>query len=191
MMWKCKRGVLLLATLCVASMNGCMSADPPTNPNTLIAMDYNLGFEEVSFDFHPLNWYAGGSQSIGNYSGIADGKVVHSGKYSLQLQYIGGPGFGVATNQLRVNDYRGKTITYSGWIKTRGVTDFAGLWMRVDGPDSSALEFNNMYDSAFAGTQDWKQFSYQLPVADSAIAVYFGALLSGPGEAWFDDLSIK
>jgi hypothetical protein len=188
---KCKRVFLLLALLGVAPVSSCMSADPPTNPNANFSIDYNLGFEEVSTDFHPLYWYAGGSESVGNYSGIADGKVFHSGKYSLQLKYIGGPGFGVATNQLRVADYRGKTITYSGWIKTKDVTGFAGLWMRVDGPDSSALEFNNMYDSAFAGTQDWKQFSYQLPVADSAIRIYFGALLSGPGEAWFDDLSIK
>ena len=68
---------------------------------------------------------------------------------------------------------------------------FAGLWLRVTGEGKRPIAFNNMNDSAFGGTNDWTRFSFDLPVADSAESVYFGVLLAGTGDAWYDDLNIE
>ena len=112
----------------------------------------------------------------------------------MHLHYVknaSGQGFGVGTQQEDVlSAVRGKTIRYSGWIKTENVSDFAGLWWRVDGADSTTLAFNNMSDSAVNGTRDWQQYSFELPVPSFAKNIDFGVLMVGTGDAWFDDLAI-
>jgi hypothetical protein len=171
----------------------CHAPFDPFSPDTTI-YDLNLGFEQAN-GMKPKGWYAGGDKApkdINGYSAALDSKTVHGGKYSLHLKYVSGDGFGVATNSLRglLPSVKGKTIRLTGWIKTEDVGDFAGLWWRVDGPNREMLAFNNMEDSIISGTQDWKRYSFELPVASNAINVSFGALLAGRGEAWFDDLSI-
>ena len=158
--------------------------------------DLNLGFETVRGAGLPANWYAGGGGKTmadrDDYSASLDSSVVHGGKYSLHLKFVKGSGFGVGTNALSgwLDEARGKTIRFSGWIKTKDVGEYAGLWWRVDGPNGEVYQFNNMSDSMVRGTQDWKKFSFQLPVDRSAANVNFGVLMAGTGEAWFDDLAI-
>ncbi|MDP4221125.1 MAG: hypothetical protein Q8916_09160 [Bacteroidota bacterium] len=81
-------------------------------------------------------------------------------------------------------------IRYSGWIKTKHLEGYAGLWWRVDGPNKEVLAFNNMHDSLVDGTRDWKRYSFELPVAETATNINFGVIMGGEGEAWYDDLSI-
>ncbi len=164
--------------------------------------DLNLGFEKVTFKSRAVGWYSGGGGKVPGdqtgYLGEVDSKTVHSGKYSMHLKYLKGDGFGVATNSIDVGRVRGKMIRYSGWIKTRNVggqskhnlDGYAGLWWRVDGPDNKSLAFNNMQDSLFNGTHNWKHFSFELPVAENATNINFGVLMGGKGEAWFDGLTI-
>jgi erythromycin esterase-like protein len=101
------------------------------------------------------------------------------------------PAFGVATGTFPVARAAGKTIRFSGYIKTAGVTlGYASLWWRVDGP-SGTLAFDNMSTRGATGTADWRPFSIQLPVDRSAKNINFGMLLPGNGTAWFDDLKIE
>ncbi len=158
--------------------------------------DLNLGFEQVSFGVRPAGWYAGSGgydlADLKDYSGTLDHDTVHSGKYSLHLKYGFGKGFGVGTGSLGalLPTVRGKMIRLNGWIKTKDVSDFTGLWLRVDGPNGEKYAFNNMKDSTINGTHDWKRYSFELPVDTRAANVSFGGVMSGAGEAWFDDLSI-
>src|SRR5262245_56609988 len=47
---------------------------------------------------------------------------------------VGRRGSGVVSGTFPVASAAGKTVRFSGWIKTRGVgTGYAGLWWRVDG----------------------------------------------------------
>ena len=103
-----------------------------------------------------------------------------------------GRAFGVATGTFPVALVAGKTIRFSGYIKTEGVTTgYAGLWWRVDGPTGAPpLGFDNMSTRGATGTADWRPFSIQLPVDKSATNINFGMLLPGNGTAWFDDLTI-
>lgn len=96
-----------------------------------------------------------------------------------------GTGVGVATSIVSAKDVAGKTLVFSGYVKTEGVTrGWAGLWWRVDGavmvaPDSSAA------------ASGWKRVELTIPVAADARSISFGALYTGDGTAWFDGLSIQ
>ncbi|HKW01413.1 MAG TPA: erythromycin esterase family protein [Vicinamibacterales bacterium] len=99
-------------------------------------------------------------------------------------------GFGVASGAFPANAAAGKKIRYSGYIKTEGVTAYAGLWWRVDGP-SGVLAFDNMQARGPRGTTDWQRFVIDLPVDASVRNINFGVLMPGQGTAWFDDLTIE
>ena len=99
-------------------------------------------------------------------------------------------GFGLAVGTFPKDAAAGKTIRYSGYIKTEGVTAYAGLWWRADGP-SGTLAFDNMQTRGPKGTTDWQRFVIELPVDASVRNINFGMLMPGQGTAWFDDLTIE
>ena len=188
--------VLLFALLFTTTFSG----KNPTFPDTL-----NLGFEQLSVYEEPVNWnVAGGLQPTGNRGNITeeqgaigslDTKIVHGGKRSLSIEMLPA-GFyarGICTSSDSLHRLlKGKTITYSGWIKIKDITKSAGLWWRVDGKNHRTLAFNNMDDTAYHGTHDWKRFSFTLPVSEAAVNIDFGVIVHGKegGKVWFDDLQI-
>jgi erythromycin esterase-like protein len=102
-----------------------------------------------------------------------------------------GPAFGVATATFPIARAAGKKVRYSGFIRTEGITrGHAGLWWRVDGP-KGVLAFDNMQTRGVTGSKDWERFTIELPVDASVKNINFGALLTGDGTAWFDDLAIE
>lgn len=84
---------------------------------------------------------------------------------------------------------RGKKITFSGSIRTTGVTGHAGLWMRADGP-KGPLAFSNMQDLGIAGDTPWTRREFTLDIPAETTGVVFGMLVVGEGEAWFDNLAV-
>lgn len=97
--------------------------------------------------------------------------------------------FGCATCALPLELARGKRVRLSGWIKTEGLDDgFAGLWMRVDGPEK---RFDNMEERAPHGTSDWTEARVEFDVPQSAQQVVFGLVMPGTGRAWFDELRVE
>jgi hypothetical protein len=105
-------------------------------------------------------------------------------------------GFGTLMQSIQAGEYKGKRVRLSGWAKAAGIAEWAGLWMRVDGPTTpgssypAALAFDNMQDRPIKGTSDWKRHEIVLDVAPEATFISFGILLNGVGQAWIDDLSL-
>jgi hypothetical protein len=98
-------------------------------------------------------------------------------------------GFGALSQLIRVDNYRGKRVRFSAYVKTRAVEGTgAGLWMRIDG-DGGLLQFDNMQSRRITGTADWRLVSVVLDVPNNAAGIAIGLLLSGSGEAWIDDAS--
>lgn len=87
------------------------------------------------------------------------------------------------------NNYAGRKITLSGYLKTENVTDgFAGLWMRID-PE---VAFNNMQNVGPKGTNGWKKYEVTLNMSpENTQQIVIGALLSGKGKIWVDDLKVS
>ncbi len=105
-----------------------------------------------------------------------------------QKQELGPQGFGVATGTFPVSVAAGKTLKYTGFIKTQGVTTgYAGLWWRCDGA-SGVLAFGNT--TTATGTTNWQQFEVDMTIPANTTNINFGVLLSGNGTAWFDTLAV-
>jgi erythromycin esterase len=96
----------------------------------------------------------------------------------------------VITHVIRADQYRGKRIRYSGFVRSHEVRgDGAALWLRADGPPGGTA-FDNMSARPIMGTRDWTRYDVVLDIPASAVGLAFGFFLSGPGIAWVDDLSI-
>lgn len=115
-----------------------------------------------------------------------------SGQYAgLDAVQLKGSPFGVVTDSFPVEPARGKTVCFSGWIRTQDVVDgWAGLWWRADGPDHKVLAFDNMMNRGPRGTTDWQRYEVTLAVPPQTVNINFGGLLTGKGAAWFDDLAV-
>jgi hypothetical protein len=98
--------------------------------------------------------------------------------------------FGSLAQYFRADTYRGKRLRYSAAVRAEGVENSAGLWMRVDGP-GKVLAFDNMNNRPITGTGGWNHYSIALDVADDALEIYFGILLTGPGQVWMADVRLE
>ncbi len=156
----------------------------------------NLDLETQDKARHlPAGWAPGihspGAPTPG-YQVQTDSVVYQQGRYSVRLQSsydAGTNSFGAAHWAIPAR-YQGKSITLSGYLKTEAVQNgFAGLWMRLDGPNGT-LGFDNMQKVNLQGTHDWQLYSITLPLAPEAKTIYLGGLLVGTGSAWLDNLSL-
>jgi len=88
--------------------------------------------------------------------------------------------------------YRGTRLHMRAMVKADAVENWAGIWMRVDGPDTPtpqrSLGFDNMQDRPIKGTSDWTRYEIVLDVPPESVAIAFGILLQGIGEVWLDDV---
>jgi hypothetical protein len=64
-------------------------------------------------------------------------------------------GFGTLMQMFEADRYLGQRMRFSALVRTKDVADWAGLWMRVDGPGKAPLAFYNMEDRKIVGTTDY------------------------------------
>lgn len=134
----------------------------------------------------PKGWFRAGSHPQ-NYEMTVDTTVKHSGKASAHIKFIAttADGFGTLMQVFKGDDYRGKRVRMSAWLKSEGV-DSAMLWLRLDGP-KGMLGFDNMAERAVKGTSDWKKYALTLDVPTTTFDIAFGTIVDGKGQAWVDD----
>ena len=94
--------------------------------------------------------------------------------------------FGTLMQTFDAGEYKGKRLRLSGWVRSAAIAKWAGLWMRIDGPGTAPLGFDNMQKRPIKGTTDWKRYEVVLDVPEKATTVNFGILLEGAGQAWLD-----
>jgi C-terminal processing protease CtpA/Prc len=117
-----------------------------------------------------------------------DSTNVKSGKYAVSIEFREGkPAFKAWSFQIP-NNYAGKKITLTGYIKTENVTDgYAGLWMRID----PSLGFDNMSNKGVKGTTDWTKYEITLKMnPQKTERIIIGGLLAGKGKVWFDNFKV-
>jgi len=163
---------LTLVITCLASLSFSQSS-------------YNFGFESLK-NGEPVDWSTFGGN---NYAFFLDSTESKSGNYAACIQYIeDSPDFKALAFTLPEN-FEGKKITLSGFIKTEEVTDgYAGLWMRID-PN---IAFDNMSQNGVTGTTDWQEYIITLDLnPEKTQAIVIGGLLVGKGKMWLDDLRVS
>ena len=89
------------------------------------------------------------------------------------------------------DDYRGKRVRLSGYVKSELVEPWAGLWMRVDGPNGKMLSFDNMENRPIVGTTDWQKCEIVLDVPEDSAQIAIGIVLSGKGQVWLSNVQFE
>ena len=145
----------------------------------------NLDFEQVENNY-PSKWENFGSK---DYKIYMDSVNAQNGKISAVIESQGDKSDFKALAINLPNNYNGKFIRLSGYIKTENVTDgYAGLWMRID-PE---IGFDNMNSRGITGTTDWKEYEITLPLnPKSTDNIVVGGLLVGKGKMWLDNLQVS
>jgi hypothetical protein len=139
----------------------------------------NLSFEDIQ-DGKPRGW-------VSNHKIFLDSIHVKSGKYSVVIESTGDPTFFQTITSALPDNYDGKNITLSGYIKTEDVAGYAGLWLRID----PKIAFSDMSRDSIAGTTDWKKYEISAVMSPSKTKeITIGGLLNGKGKMWLDDLHI-
>lgn len=148
--------------------------------------------EKFNFDFEivengkPKDWNNFGSS---NYAIALDSVNKKNGKYSATIEFNdGNPDFKAWAFTIPDN-YAGKKITLTGYIKTENVTDgYAGLWMRID----PSIAFDNMNKNGVKGTTDWTKHEITLEMnPEKTKQIVIGGLLVGKGKMWIDNFSVS
>ena len=139
-----------------------------TGENYTQALTHLLG--QVALEPLPPAWHITGSRAPDYEAGMLPG-ITYGGDRVAQLRLrpaISEPaGFGALVQTIAAPRYLGRRVSFSAVVKATEVTDWAGLWLRVDGPNGM-LMLDNMQDRALRGTTDWIEASIVLDVAEDA-----------------------
>jgi hypothetical protein len=102
-------------------------------------------------------------------------------------------GFGGMMQTTSADDFVGKRVRLSGWIKTEDANAGGGhLWLRVDGQTrGEMLQFDNMDNRPAKGTSDWQEASVVLDVPEGASALAYGFFVAGSGTMWVSGQKIE
>lgn len=151
-------------------------------------------------DVIPKGWFEAGSNP-NQYEITIDNQVTYNGKSSIQIKSLDpntAQDFGNLMQTIQAENYRGKRVKFSGYIKTENVQPVgASLWMRVDrermneNDKNVSIAFDNMMNRSPIGTTDWQKFEIVLDIYNNAEYISFGMMLIREGTAWFAGLKFE
>ena len=74
--------------------------------------------------------------------------------------------FGTLSQYCSADQYLGKRVRMTGYLKSENVKNWAGMWFRVDDSKQKdvAMSFDNMSDRPIKNTTDWKKYEILLDV---------------------------
>jgi hypothetical protein len=140
---------------------------------------------------HPKGWYFAGAAPDDYEMGV-DPSLLRDGKPCavIRTRVEKPSGFGTLMQTFKADDYVGRRVCLSGWVKTDRANRCT-LWMRVDGEKNRTAAFDNMHDRPIQGTTDWQKYEVVLDVPELSIHIAFGMMLDGPGVAWLNKVKLK
>lgn len=172
-----KKSILIFLILLIAITTYCQTEETSSKLN----FDF-----EITEKGSPTGWNNFGSS---NYILALDSTNIKSGKHSVSIEFKEGtPDFKAWAFTIPDN-YAGKKITLTGYIKTENVTDgYAGLWMRID----PSIAFDNMNKNGIKGTTDWTKYKITLEMnPEKTKQIVIGGLLTGKGKMWLDNFNVS
>lgn len=140
----------------------------------------------------PSQWLLAG-ESPRQYVAGVDKNITTSGKGAKFMRHVKGNGQSWATvmQQIAADHYLGKRVRFQAKVKTKNISEWAGLWMRIDTPRRSKSPFYNSEDKPIKGSTDWQLRSVVLDVPQDATSISFGVIGGGKGQVWIDSLALE
>ena len=94
-------------------------------------------------------------------------------------------GSAVLVQAVYAEDYRGRTVTFRGQLRTTAIAGQAGLHLAVSGPMAESMATRPLLDHGSSltapGSSDWTWHEVTVPVPAEATAIRFGISLAGHG----------
>jgi hypothetical protein len=139
----------------------------------------------------PNGWFPSGSNPS-EYEMSIDNSTSENGKSCAHIKSKSPKGneFGTLMQTISAENYLGKRLRLSGYIKSEDIKGWSGMWMRIDGESNQQLGFDNMRDRAIKGTTDWRKYHIVLDIPSNSKTINYGVLLGGEGKVWFDNFKI-
>ncbi|MCG8698197.1 MAG: helix-turn-helix domain-containing protein [Bacteroidales bacterium] len=153
----------------------------------LVLTNNNINAQKIE------GWYLAGSKPKSYTIGL-DKSTYKTGGSSAFLESTDKKidGFGTLMQSCGADDYLGKRVKMSAYVKSEDVTEWAGMWMRVDSRlNKKALSFDNMKDRPIKGTTEWTKYEIILDVPEDSGVLCYGILIGGTGKIWFDNISFE
>jgi hypothetical protein len=138
-------------------------------------------------------WFKVGSKPE-SYKVDLENSNVYNGEKSALIESIESEinGFGTIMQSCSTSEYLGKKIKMSGFIKTENVSNWSGMWLRIDSKKSQSRKyFDNMRDRQIKGTTNWTKYEIIMNVPTNSNDMNFGVLLNGTGKVWIDNISFE
>lgn len=139
----------------------------------------------------PPGWRLGGPE-VERYRAEVDRTVKHGGQASARLFSVEASPDGAVSlaQRLDASELAGGRLRLSGWVRTRGVTGWSALWLRVSG-EHRVLAYDNMQNRALRGDTDWTRLEIVLDAPKESVRLNYGLSLQGSGNAWLDDVKLE
>lgn len=139
----------------------------------------------------PPGWGRAGS-ALDDYEMGISADASYSGKYGAYIRSnTNSPaGFGTLMQAIGADQYKGKRIQLTAYMRSNIQEGKLQMWMRVDMPNRTSASFDNMYDRAVLGKTEWQPYSIVLDVPEGAVAIAFGFFLNGKGEVHADGFEL-
>ena len=131
-------------------------------------------------------WELAGSFSDDGQPAVPDYSCTAAGQSAVLAATIPEPaGSAVLVQAVYAEDYRGRTVTFRGQLRTTDMAGQAGLQLAVSGPPHGPLgapPLDHGTSSMTApGSSDWTWHEVTVPVPGEATAIRFGISLAGRG----------
>ncbi|EDM35384.1 peptidase S41 [Pedobacter sp. BAL39] len=141
---------------------------------------------------HPVGWIFGfNDEQRESFIIKLDSNIKQSGKHSISIAKASGDVEFCAIDYPIAKVFQGSQIQLKAYLKTENIFNgYAGLWMRMDGKQSS-IAFDNMSKRGVKGTTDWQQYTIDVDYnGKEARSIHIGALLVGGGKLWVDGFEL-
>jgi hypothetical protein len=131
-------------------------------------------------------WGLAGSFSDDGQQAGQDYSCTAAGQSAALAATVPDPaGSAVLVQAIFADDYRGRTVTFRGQLRTTDIAGQAGLHLAVSGPASASMATRPLLDHGSSpappGSSDWTWHEVTVPVPGEATAILLGISLAGHG----------
>jgi bifunctional DNase/RNase len=98
-------------------------------------------------------------------------------------------GFADLRQAILADAYRGRRVRVSAEVRTAGVQERAGLYLRVIDPERKRPP-EERRQAVVEGSRNWSRLHAEAEVPEDSVFVLFGISLNGPGEVWVRDVEL-
>lgn len=167
-----------------------------------------LGTEPVNMSFEeapetpggpPPGWWFIQHAGPPSFEFALDDRIAKDGKKSLRIRRTGAQPFGLVSQRIGAEHYRGKRVRLTAFLRLDNVEaygggalrDMSGAVLMLRSQGGGAMVLDDMRDRPLRGTKPWTQVSVEIDVPPAAGSLEFAAMLSGTGTLWADDFKLE